>query len=543
MATESDFTIGIGADLKNFLGGIKQAKNSFGTLGRDASKAIKTPQADLEQLSKQLQTFAGVAKGALAGFAGAMGIKSLTMDFMNFHANLSNAVQVMGYDVSNVEAIGGAMRRFGGDTSGAISSLDNLSNALQQARWGQGALVETAQKFGISFMKNNGEIMNSEELLRSLSSQLNQYDSYTKKAIASSLGLDDALLRVIDTGNFSQLIDHQKQLNKTTKEDLKVATDFESAWLDLKDTFASFAKQVSLIIIPPLTKLLKYIQNLMMTFNDLKSKTTIAWGAIGISTLGVVAKMGAFAKTVMSLVSGFSMLKGASGVLGTIGGALKSLMSPLKLVSLAFGAIFMVIEDLYVYSKGGKSMFGELEKQFPVLEGLGSGIKAAFEHISKTIDSIITFFKDPSWANFYDIIKPQIDLMAKAFYGLFDWIKSTAGKIGEWILDGIRALPGGEMILKGLSAVKSGIGSAIDTAVSGAGSLVDKVKGYFTGGDTPPVLPASAQAAAGVGGNQFNNQQNNNITINAPSGDAKAIAGEVKDVLSSPNMTGFYQYQ
>lgn len=500
---DTDFTIGISTDLKGFMQGIKQAKANFNTLGKDASRALKTPQADIEALSKQLTSFANVAKGALAGFAGAVGIKSLTTDFMNFHTNLANATQVMGYDVTNLEALGSAMRRFGGDTSGAISSLDSLSNALQQASWGQGALVETAQKYGITYMKSNGQLMDSEELLRSLSSELNTFDSYTKRAIASSLGLDEALLRVIDTGNFSELIQHQKNLNATTQEDLKVATEFESAWLDLKDTLASFAKQISRIIIPPLTTLMKYITRVMGTFNNLKDRSTIAWTAIGAAMIPVTMKMVAFGQTLAGVVSTFGLLGKGTTAIKAIGSALGGLTKPAMLIRAAFGMLFLILEDLAVYQSGGKSLFGVLAEKMPFLEKIGGGITETFKYLGKTLDDIIKFFKDPSWANLEDIFKPQIELVKDLFGGLFKWIKDTFLGILDDITGFIKDPLGGIKDLGswGLSKVSAGW---------------DSVTSFFGGNKQAPELPPTALPPAvlqGTTGTGVVLQNNNTFEI------------------------------
>lgn len=547
MSTENDFTIGIGADFKGFLGAIKQAKGGLDSLGKDASRALKTPQADLESLSRQLNTFASVAKGAVAGLAGGLGIKALTTDFMNFHTNLANAVQVMGYDVSEVEAIGGAMRRFGGDTSGAISSLNNLSSALQQAKWGGGTLVETAQKYGISFMKANGQIMGSEELLRSLSKQLNSYDAYTKRAIASSLGLDDALLRVIDTGDFTNLVNHQKKLNKTTNEDLKVATQFESAWLDLKDTMASFAKQVSVTILPPLTSLIKHVVDIMGAFNNFKSKAVITWGVLGISIVPVITKMLSFGKAVKGVAGAFGLLGSAQGVIKGIGGALKSIFSPLTLLVGLFKVFYDIAEDLYVYSKGGDSMFGELEKQFPMLEGLGSGIKAAFEHISKTFDSIVNFFKDPSWANFMAILDPQIELIKGAFQGLIDWLGGLFSGLWESVSEGFTSLvtdPIGTLTNlggKAIDKVSSGWSWAKEGILNNLPSWAPFSRNAPT--QPPPVLSQQALTTPSSTTQVTTAQQTNYITVNAPSGEAKEISKAIVKEAKDSNMTPFFNHQ
>lgn len=431
MAT--DFTLQIGGDFTQLTRGLKKSKTDLKGMGNDATQAFRAPQAALSNLSTQLSNFGNVAKGALAGLVGVAGFKGLISNFMNYNSNLANAVQIQKYNVTELEALGGAMRRFGGDTNGAISSLNNLSQGLQQASLGTGSLLEMAKMYGIKIMKSNGQMMTSEELLRSLSKQLNTYSASTKQAIASQLGLDDALLRVIDSGNYDSLIAQQKKLNKTTADDLKIATEFESAWLDLKDTFASLAKQVSLVLLPPLTKLMKKITEMIQKFKAFQGDSVVGWGAIGMAVLPLLGKLGTVVEIFKSLIGFSGGLGTIASLFSTIGTVVSTIMSPMKLLMVAFFILYAVVDDLYAYFNGEESIFGDLAAQYPIVKTFLDGLGAVVGFIKTVIGEFFNFLANPSWDTFVEMIKNIVNAGVDLFMGFVNWLWEVIKAPFEWI--------------------------------------------------------------------------------------------------------------
>lgn len=401
-----DFTLKLGADNKNLLSGLRQAGSS-------------------------ITQFTGSAKAAIAGLTAGLGLSKLTADFMNYHTNLSNVTQVMGYNIANVEAIGGAMRRFGGDTSGAVSSLDNLTSALQQAtQSGTGPLVETAQRFGVSFMKTNGQLMNSEELLQSLSKQLNTYDASTKRAIASQLGLDAALLRVIDSGNFDSMVASQKKLGLSTAEDAKLASQMESAWLDLKDSFTQVAREISRIVVPILVKLMRWIQSILVKIKEFKGTSTLALGAVAAGLTPVILQFTSFAAVIGKTAGSLGVLKTA---LGATTGAVKLLMAPVTRVLAVFGLLFLLLEDLYVWSQGGKSVIGDMFGDMPNLQDKLRIITDPIQAVWDTIKGFWEWVSSLTWDGFVIGLQNAGIRIQNAFIGIFNFIKKQINSLAETI--------------------------------------------------------------------------------------------------------------
>lgn len=404
-----DFTIRLGADNTALMAGLRAATQS-------------------------INSFASGAKLAMAGLAGGLGLKALTKDFMDYHTNLANSIQVMGYSVSNVEAIGGAMRRFGGDTSGAISSLDSLSSMLTAVRDGKmSPLIDTAQRYGVTFMKSNGQMMNAEELLGSLTKQMRHMDVETQRAVASQLGLDAALLRVINSGNFDSLVASQKKLGLSTEEDLKIATEMESAWLDLKDTFSQIAREISRAVIPPLTKLMKWLNDLIGRVGGFKGIFQSVWGAISKVMTPVVEKMQYFWSVIQKIGEKLPIFDWLKKALDGLTPVFSFLGDVISAAFLPFELFFELIEDIIEYTTGDpkKTAIGMLVEKFPILGDAFSAVKDTFSVVGDAFNLIFGSIKEAwdylsnmTWDKFIADIKEVGTTIANFFKGIWSDIKS-----------------------------------------------------------------------------------------------------------------------
>lgn len=84
------------------------------------------------------------------------------------------------------------------------------------------------------------------------------------------------------------------------------------------------------------------------------------------------------------------------GIAIAIGAAVLA-TSPL---TLGLIALLLILDDLYVYSKGGKSLFGELVKQFPLLGEIFSGVYESLRLIAETLKGIF----QGDWSGFDQMV-------------------------------------------------------------------------------------------------------------------------------------------
>ena len=353
---------------------LKQFRIVFGIDTKPLDSGVQKAESTLKRFGRVFNSIAAtyfsykIMQGVIKGYA-------------DFNTQLGNSTSLMGYNVENVTALGGALKRFGGDTQSVISSLNALNSGLQDAKFGGGALVEVAKRYGVAFTNSNGKLMSAEQLLNSLSSQLQKYDKQTRMAIAQQLGLDESLVRAFNNGGkeLQRLIDKQKQFGIVTAKDIKISDNFNHAILDLKDSFAGITKSLARFILPLITKLLKLVTQFIEFLKKHRQFVIAFFSALLVAMLPILA---IFAKMAIASAAAFAPIYAVVGVIT---------------------AIALVAEDIYYYFMGWDSVTGDLVKKFPLLGKALEAIRPVFMAIKQAFSDIMDFLADPSWDNFINI--------------------------------------------------------------------------------------------------------------------------------------------
>lgn len=443
---------------------LKQFKIVFGVDTKPLEQGVSKSESTLKRFGK-------VFNGIVATYFSYKVFQGVIQGFADFNSKLGMSTSLMGYNVESISAMGGALKRFGGDTDSVINSLNSLNSNLQEAKFGGGTLIEVAKKYGIAFNTSNGKLMSAEQLLQSLAGQLQRYDRQTRIAIASQLGLDESIQRAFADGGkeLDKLINKQKQFGVITAKDVKISDNFNNAILDLKDSFNAVIKVFSRFVLPMLTKLLKLITSFIEFMKKHKQFVVAFFSALLIAMLPVLA------------------------ILGKIAIASAVAFAPIFAIVGVITAIALVVEDIYYYFMGWDSVTGDLVKKFPLLGKALEAIRPIFNMIRQAFSDIMDFLGDPSWDKFVNIFK----------------------NIGNAIIT---------MIEKPIARIKEIMSAIFDSVKSFiTDSFVYKM---FFGGDSeqPPVVaPASA-------GNVTNN--NMQVTQNISSATPKALADETKSLMT-----------
>lgn len=392
MADESagQYTISLGVDASSFNRGVKQATDS-------------------------LSSFAAGLKGMAAGMVGGKFMQSLTAGFMDIHTNLSNITSVSGYNITEVTALGNVLEHLGGNVNGVVSTLNGLTSALESAKWGAGALVEVSKKYGITFQKSNGELMNSEQLLMSLHQQMQRYDKTTRYAIASQLGLDEALQRafLMTPKALREQIELKKKYNKVSERDAELASSLETSLLDLKHSWAGLSKELSYVVIPVFVKFLEAAKYVLQVFRE--SKLIVPGFFVGMSfgflkvlsylrnilsvTKNVGSAGGVINKTLLAGVGIFGKFNGALkttfGLIKKIGMA--SFMNPIGIIIgvilIAIIAVGLAINEIVGYCLGWDNTISKLEERFPTINKFLNIMKAICRVIADIFSEIAGYVK------------------------------------------------------------------------------------------------------------------------------------------------------
>lgn len=374
---------------------LKEFKIAIGLDTKDLDKGIKKSEDSLKSFGK-------IAGGIFASFASFGAIKSAVFSFTELADKVGHASNLMGYSTENVYSLGNALKRFGGNTDSAISSLNSLSNALQEARFGGGALIDVGRKYGITFLNANGQLMKSEELLLSLGKQMQGLDNLSKVEIGQKLGLDQAMILALQDGGASleALIKRQKDLGTITEQDYKVAQEFGNVWEEIKESFAGLSFMIGRFILP----IVKKLSEGMVSFIDfIKKHKVVVVGFFAGLLVAMTPILVAFAQMAIASVTAFA---------------------PFYAVIGAVTAIALAIEDIYGYFHGWDTITGELANKFPIVKNALEAIRPIVLGIEATFGKILDWIANPSWSSFSDIFKCWGDALSEFFIKPLEYVKN-----------------------------------------------------------------------------------------------------------------------
>lgn len=389
---------------------LEEFKIVFGFNDKPLQDGIKKTQNSLAGLGK-------VFGSIMASFVSFQALKAITVDYVNFNVELGKSTSLLGLNVEEVSALGGALERFGGNTDSAITSIKSLSGHLEQAKRGQGALIEVSRKYGLIV----NPFASATDTLKSLGGQMGRFTHQQRLAISQQLGLDESLTRAFADGGkeLDKYIQKQKELGTTTKEDIDLSNKFSNAQLDLKDIFGALTRDFARVILPAFTKLIELFSSFIEWVRKHKQLVVIFFTAVLIAMSPILIMLGKIA--IASLIAFAPMLKAVAVIAG----------------------ISLIAEDIYGYFMGWDSVTGDLVDKFPVIGMILEGIRPIVVGIADTFGAIVDWLKNPSWESFGNIfvtagnaIKDFLLKPFEAFTKVFeDWWESTkniGGTIAGW---------------------------------------------------------------------------------------------------------------
>lgn len=400
------------------------------------NKALK---AGLQETQSTLISFGKQVKQLFGAYLGYQAIKNTIQSFQAFNMQIANAQALLGGTASELSAMTNALKRFGGDTNTAIGALKTMQGHLNELKFGGGALVTLAQKYGISISAYS----KADKALLGLAKQMQGYSRESKLAIMQTLGLDESMQRAFMDGGkeLDRLIKKQHALGTATEADLRISQDFNNAILDLKDIFSALAREMLRGIMPLIKGFVDLLYKFVEILRENKVFVTAFFVALGVAMLPFLAML---AKMAVASVIAFA---------------------PFYAIGAVITAIALIFEDLYYYFMGWDSATGELVKKFPFLKKLIEPLRPIVLGIVATFKQLIEFIKNPSWANFGAIFSEIENVVKGAVNVIFEYIDNILGAIGE-AFPFLKPLI--EMLKSGFTTIKNLVFE-----------LWDAVKGFF----------------------------------------------------------------
>lgn len=430
---------------------LKQFTIAFGL----NNTALKSGLKDSESA---LNNFADTAKRLLGAWVSFEFFKTAIDNFTEYTTQLSNASAITGASIQSINALGGALKRFGGNADSAINAIKSINQHLHEAKFGGGALMDIAKKYGVVISKG----ATAEQTILSLAKQMGRYDRQTRVAIASQLGLDEAMIRAFADGGdeLEQLINKQKELNIINPRDEKITQQFSYALLDLKDIFTALMRDFARVILPSFTKLLNLFTSFVEFLRKHKIFVTAFFAGILVALTPILLTLGK-----MAIASSLAF-------------------APFYAIGAIIASVALIFEDLLFYFQGYDSVTGNLVKKFPLLGALIEPLRGIVLGIYDIFKSIYKLITEPSWDNLTNVfksvgnvIKTLIEIPIKAIKNIIDGLIDKF-PILETVLKPFQILV--NAIYDAFKAIADIVANfSIDKMLNGISSIKDSVGGFL----------------------------------------------------------------
>ena len=486
---------GLNDSLSNTDGVANDAADSFDGLGVSVDDSANS----MVNLSDGL----GVAAAGLIAitglFAGVISNAAATDELGKF-------AEVTGQSIEKIGAWEQAVVRSGGTVSGFRGTLESLTGQLTDIELtGGGEAAEVFARLGINATDAGGKMKSAFDVLPELADSFQSLSKTDSVAFGQKLGLDQGTILLLQQGRVAvdELVNKQKSLGVTTKEDAKAAADFNDSLADSKQAFSSIFISASTTILPVLTTMLDGFQALVGWVKENKTFVT----GFFIAVAGTIA-----AVYLPAMISAATATLVALAPLLLIGAGVAS-------VGVAFALLY---EDVVAYLGGQESFIGDLAKKYEwfgtIIDLVVEGVKLQLRSMEAVFDWLVMLFNSPSEA-----------------------IEQLGANMKQMVADVLGLLPDVTgAIDDAMSGTKAFFGFGDDEVTENLNKAV-KISGSVDSN------PLNGQTSASIVNSQQSSNKVNNVTIggttvNTQATDSAGVADAVNDGMNSQVAMAIQQF-
>lgn len=393
---------------------MKSLQDAISRVGVQAQATANQTATFWEATAKRIEFSMRTALRSFIGpMAAVFGISSMFREYTSTADRLGKFAKTFDptANIEDIQSWGEAAKRSGGSIEGFQMSLRSLNRQLQMGTvsgkkgggvgGGLGALLKEMK---IS-AKENGKTKDVFRLLTDIAGGAEKMGSGRFAGLAAAARLDQGTIQLLQKGRaeVEKLVERQRALGTYTKEDAKIAADFNDAIADLMQVFKAFAAVIMRTVTPVLSAVAQALTEIFAFF---RKHSPLLLGFLSVLAFHIRSKL--IPAFIATKVQGL-------GMIGAIKTAGLSAMAALKASWMSLAAAF-VIPVLFeeIAALFDPKTEGALEILFMQLEiwiyDLADIIKSVWED---TID-----YLKKEWDAFIEEITAWMPEPVKRFLGL-----------------------------------------------------------------------------------------------------------------------------
>lgn len=443
----------------------------------------------LKQAESKVSSFADRIKaGAMAKFGALASVGFIMSEVKNLTAvadELGKIADRIGADAPKLQSWAVASKLAGGSVQAFYGTAERLGAELQRiAVTGKSRLLPFFKSMGVATLDATGKARDVFDVLTDVAGAVEGMDKATSSGMLKRLQLDEGTISLLQMGKkgIQDLIRYERELGVFQKEDTVIAANYNDAMDRLTRSLNMSFLPVMRMFAPVLTEAAKAMTSAFVFMQKHSLALEIALAGI-------------------ALVIGVAVLPSLWSLFVAI------MTNPITWIIAAIVGLILILEDLYVYAKGGKSQFEDLWKTLGTGEEVMAAIQGAWDFLKAAAQfawEILKFILKDLITRFLYLLK----FIAMLGVGAMNVFKAIGGFINDYF---ITPLENAWNTLKKI----------IDNLPS-----LDGVKDFLGGRYEQFFTPITPQlAGAGAGGNKT--LEIGKIDIHTQATNADGIAADI----------------
>lgn len=322
----------------------------------DLDKGLKQAESKVSSFADRIKAGALAKLGALASVGFIMSeVKKLTA----VADDLGKIADRIGADVPKLQSWATASKLAGGSVQAFYGTAERLGAELQRiAVTGKSRLLPFFESMGVATLDASGKARDVFDVLTDVAGAVEGMDKATSSGLLKRLQLDEGTIGLLQMGKkgMQDLIRYERELGVFQKEDTVIAANYNDAMDRFARTLNMSFLPVMRLFAPVLTEAAKAMTSAFVFMQKHSLALEIALAGIALVVTALVLP---------SLWSLFIAI----------------MTNPITWIIAAIVGLILILEDLYVYAKGGKSQFESLWKTLGTGEEVMAALQGAWDFL------------------------------------------------------------------------------------------------------------------------------------------------------------------